>query len=162
MTGTLRAFRDLAGDALVAIGEVVRGGSANVDVDFDDTIKRHTQAAGWQAPIRTGGAMESDGPLLSWPAPAIPRAEVRSALDDLSDSKLLNVAATVIAGWKPILLSTEAAALTDVDLLVEALRDRAAQFQAVEHDAGEAWQSPDHLHAQLHAHLTTSAQTRSE
>ena len=128
-------IRELAGDAIVAIGYKIRGGLPNLltTPDFDDTVKVHEPDYGWHVPFHTG-AMESDGPQLAW---GINRGEIRSALDELSDSKLLNIAATIIAGWKPLLLSVEAAALTDVDLLVQALRDRAAQFRAVEDDADE-------------------------
>lgn len=135
-------MRQLFGDALIALGELVRGGSANVDV--------------WAGEYAvSAGRMESDGPDLTKP---IPRDEVRCALDELPDSQLLNIAATVLGGWKPILLSTAASALTDVDVLIEALRDRAAQFRAVEDDAREPWLSTTHLGA----HLTRSAQSRPE
>jgi hypothetical protein len=83
----------------------------------------------------------------------IPEGVVRSAINDLPDSTLLGVAATVIDGWKPILLKTSAD-VTDVDVLVDALRYRASQFRAVEHDADAPFLSP--------THLTNSSQSRGE
>lgn len=85
------------------------------------------------------GRMASDGPDQADPTP-VPRADVRSALDELPDSKLLNLAATIIAGT--------ARCLSDVDVLVDALRDRAAQFAAIE--------EPSSTPALLGAHLTDS------
>lgn len=67
--------------------------------------------------------------------PAIPREDVRRALDSRTDAELFAIAATVIEGWIPILLPDHVAAMTDVHLLVAALRDRAAQFEAVERDS---------------------------
>lgn len=131
-------IRELIGDALIAAGEKIRGGAPNVDLD-----------------LPAEGGWESEGLLLAEPfhryttVPAITPDVVRSALDDLSDSKLLRIAATIIAGWKPILLSTAVAALTDVDLLVQALRDRADQFEAVEADADAPFLTPVHLDEHL-------------
>lgn len=127
MTSSVRV---LAGDALIALGEKVRGRRVRFDgiepADYDVTYQRHTERAGWTAPA----------PLQRYTTgQSIAPAEVRSALDELPDSGLLRIAATVIAGWKPILISAAAAALTDVDLFIAALRDRADQFEAVERDA---------------------------
>ena len=80
---------------------------------------------------------ECDGPELSWPAPPkVTTEEVRAALDDLSDSTLFGICASIIEGWKPILFTSEAGreAAVDVDVLVQALRDRRDQFKAVELD----------------------------
>jgi hypothetical protein len=111
-------IRRLLGEALIAAGEKISG------TDSRDVWPGEYAIA--------AGRFESDGPDLAAP---IPLDEVRCALDELPDSKLLRIAATIIAGWKPILLSTAVAALTDVDVLVQALRDRANQFEAVEADA---------------------------
>lgn len=141
MTSSVRV---LAGDALIALGETIRGRRvrfAGIEpADYDVNYQRHDPAAGWTAPAplrtyTTGAAITPD--------------VVRSALDELPDSQLIAIAATIIAGWKPILLPTSTAALTDVDVLVAALRDRAAQFRAVEHDADE----PFLTRANLDAHL---------
>lgn len=98
------ALRALAGDALIAVGEAIRGGSDNLDP--------------WADPdgILPFGSMESDGPDQTKP---IPFADVRAALNELPDSQLLQVAAAVIPRWNP---------------LVEALRDRAAQLLVHELD----------------------------
>ncbi|QBP30248.1 hypothetical protein KDW77_gp34 [Mycobacterium phage Pinnie] len=131
MTG----IRALFGDALIAVGEKVRGGLPNVHAEYDWDYQRHT-LAGWTAPA----------PLQRYTTHASIQPDVvRSALDDLPDSKLLRIAATIITGWKPILLSSAAAALTDLDLFIAALRDRADQFEAVERDANEPWLNTDHL-----------------
>lgn len=106
----VKALRALAGDALVAIGEAVRGGSATLSV--------------------------------TTPVASIPSGEIRSALDELDDSQLLNVAALIIAGWKPLLLKT-AGDLTDVDVLVEALCDRASQFAAFKDVAERPFNADD-------------------
>ncbi|AKF14535.1 hypothetical protein SEA_CAMBIARE_33 [Mycobacterium phage Cambiare] len=131
MTG----IRVLIGDALIAAGERIQGGLPSIP-EFDPNYQRHTQRAGWTAPapLQRFTTGESIAPDM-----------VRSALDELPDSKLLRIAATIIAGWKPILLSAQLAALTDLDLFIAALRDRANQFEAVERDAGEPWLSTDHL-----------------
>ncbi|AKF14895.1 hypothetical protein AVT46_gp34 [Mycobacterium phage MOOREtheMARYer] len=120
----MKSLRVLVGDALIAAGEAIQGGLPSIP-EFDPNYQRHT-AAGWTAPapLQTYTTGESIAPDV-----------VRSALDDLPDSKLLRIAATIITGWKPILLSSAAAALTDVDLFIQALRDRADQFEAVERDA---------------------------
>lgn len=123
-------LRTLAGDALIAAGEKLHGGLANVDV---------AGCIGDGCPRGANGCFlcsEVPPPFVRYTtAPAIAPAEVRAAIDELPDSKLLNIAAQIIAGWKPILLSAEAGALTDVDVLVDALRDRAARFAAAEVDA---------------------------
>ncbi len=124
----------LVGDALIAAGEKIQGGLPSIP-DYDWDYQRHT-LAGWSAPA----------PLHRYTTRASIQPDVvRSALDDLPDSKLLRIAATIITGWKPILLSSAAAALTDLDLFIAALRDRADQFEAVERDANEPWLSTDHL-----------------
>ncbi|ACR77567.1 hypothetical protein PBI_SCHIEBEL_35 [Mycobacterium phage Schiebel] len=129
MKGTLGALCGLAGDALIAVGFALR----EHDRGFSDY-----EAGDFLTPAEP-------------PAPAddlsIPLGDVRAALDDLSDSKLLNIAATIIAGWKPILLKTTGD-LTDVDVLVDALRDRATQYAVVESDdvppaAGAPTNSPE-------------------
>lgn len=108
----IEAIRVLAGDALIATGELIRGGSENVDVWPDDFL---------------AGAMECDGPDSTKP---IPVDEIRAALDSLPDSELLGVAATLLAGFngQPYPHVPNA--------VVDALRDRAAQFEAAEHTAG--------------------------
>lgn len=141
MNNPLEGLRALSGDALIAfgemlgrLGEAVRGGFENVDV--------------WPSEYVTG-AMECDGPLLAWSSPAPPpigQAEVRAALDGLSDSELLQIAAIVIAGC-----ASTPAAFTDVDLLVETLNDRADQFRVVECE-----------NAELDGHMTRSGRNRSE
>ncbi|AKF14469.1 hypothetical protein SEA_FLAGSTAFF_32 [Mycobacterium phage FlagStaff] len=131
MTG----IRALFGDAVIAVGTKIRGGLPNVLDDYDFDYQRH-DFAGWTAPA----------PLARYTTHAsIAPDVVRSALDELPDSKLLRIAATIIAGWKPILLSAHVAALTDLDLFIATLRDRANQFEAVERDASEPWLSTDHL-----------------
>lgn len=130
MSSTVRSLRVLAGDALIAVGEKVRGRRVRFEgiepADWAPDFQRHTARAGWTAPA----------PLQRYTtAPSIAPAEIRSALDELPDSTLIFIAATVIAGWKPILLSSAAAAMTDVDLLIDTLRDRATQFRVVEADA---------------------------
>lgn len=130
MIAALDALRALAGDALLAAGEVVRGGSPNVDA--------------WARTDYLLGGFESDGPDIAKP---IPRVEVRQAVDELTDSQLLNIAATVIDS------------LTDADVLVAALRDRAAQWAVVEADAADQFHVPAHLWG---APLTRSEQSRSE
>lgn len=144
MNNPIEGLRGLSGDALIAfgemlgrLGEAVRGGFENVDV--------------WPSEYVTG-AMECDGPALAWSSPAPPpigQAEVRAALDELSDSELLRICANIIAGWKPLLLLTTAPAATDVDLLVETLNDRADQFRVVERE-----------NAELDGDLTNSGQSR--
>jgi hypothetical protein len=115
MIGTLGALCGLAGDTLIAIGTALR----ERDRRFTDY-----EAGDYLAPVEPSAPADD----LS-----IPLRDVRVALDDLSDSKLLNIAATIIAGWKPILLKT-ADGPTDVDVLVDALRDRATQYAVVEFD----------------------------
>lgn len=68
----------------------------------------------------THGAMECDGPDQTRPVPVDTAS--RESLHKLDDSILLELAADVIDGWTPL----------RVDLLVEALRDRSAQFAGVE------------------------------
>lgn len=156
MIGTLRA---LAGDALIAAGELVRGAPVRfpgiTPADYDPTVKVHEYGYGWHAPFKhhtDEGAMEADGPMLSWPAPPIvTEAEVRAALDDLDDSTLFGICATIIEGWKPILFTSHAGreASVDVDTLVTVLRDRRDQFRAVERDASEPFLTPHHLDAHI-------------
>lgn len=127
MTSSVRV---LAGDALIALGEKVRGRRvrfAGIEpADYDVDYQRHTDRAGWTAPA----------PLQRYTtAASIQPDVVKSALADLPDSKLIRNAAVVIADWKPILLSAAAAALTDLDLFIAELRNRADQFEAIERDA---------------------------
>lgn len=133
MIAMLRALGALAGDALIAAGVVL--------------VERCDQS-GPPHYFDTFGRMESDAADVIAPTPTIPPSDVRSALDELPDSQLINVAATVIAGWKPILLHT-LTDLTDIDVLIAALSDRAAQFAAVEHDAAEPFLTTAHLGAHL-------------
>lgn len=129
MRNPISGLHGLSGDALIAfgealgrLGEAVRGGAPNVDLDLP----------------HADPAMECDGPLLSWPAPPpVTPAEVRAALDELSDSTLFGICATIIEGWKPLLFTSDVGreASADVDVLVQTLRDRRDQFHAVEHDA---------------------------
>ncbi|AHJ86583.1 hypothetical protein Jolie2_33 [Mycobacterium phage Jolie2] len=107
MSSAIAAWRELAGDALIAVGEKVRGAGEDWPANYYE-------------PQLTGGPAR------------ITKPQIRSALDELSDSKLLRIAAKVIAGWRPLLVRDHVAALTDVDLLIEVLRDRADQFEAVE------------------------------
>ncbi|QFG09987.1 hypothetical protein KDW74_gp33 [Mycobacterium phage Antsirabe] len=104
----IRAWRELAGDALIAAGVVVRGRPE----------------------------FSAQPQLIGGPARIQPET-IRSALDELPDSRLLRIAATIIAGWKPILFQSDEGrrAAGDVDVLVATLRDRANQFEAVERDA---------------------------
>lgn len=77
--GVAASLRVLVGDALIAVGEAIR----------PDYARDRDRAR----------------PLQSFEP--IPRSEARAALDELTDSHLLNIAATVIAGWTPILLVWE-------------------------------------------------------
>lgn len=132
-------IRQLIGEALIAAGEAVRGGAPNVDLDLP-----HAEPA-----------MECDGPLLSLPAPPpVTQAEVMAALDELSDSMLFGICATIIEGWKPLLFTSDVGreASADVDVLVQQLRDRRDQFHAVEHDADAPFLTP----VQLNEHLSQS------
>lgn len=63
--------------------------------------------------------------------PRIPLDEVRAVLDELPDSTVITIAASIIAGWKPILLKATAD-LTDVDVLLDVMRDRATQYRIAE------------------------------
>lgn len=119
MTSSVRAFRSLVGDALIAAGVLVRGNRTKLGID--ETLP-------WADPRYILPAFKSS---------PIPRDTIRSALDELPDSKLLRIAATIIAGWRPLLVRDHVAALTDVDLLIETLRDRATQFEAIESDAAK-------------------------
>lgn len=114
MIAALEGLATLAGDALSAAGAALR-----------------TRREGF-------ADYEAGDYLITAP---IPRGELSSALDELPDSELLNIAATIIAGWKLILLNTTGD-LTGVNVLVDALRDRASEFEAVE---GEADQPSAHL-----------------
>lgn len=145
MTGVVESLCTLAGEALVAVGSAMRTRREGFsEYEAGDFL------------LSGSGRMESDGPDQTDGVPSIPPAprpnptpdQLRSMIDELDDSSLLNTAATVIAGWKPLLLKTTGD-LTDVDVLVAALRDRAAQFEDVERDCGDAWLSPEHLHANL-------------
>lgn len=109
ISDAIEAIRVLAGDALIAAGELIRGGSDDFDVWPDDF---------------TAGAMECDGPDSTKP---IPLDDVRAALADLPDSVLIRSAAVVIQA---------SAYLGIANPFVEALRDRADQFEAAELTAG--------------------------
>ena len=122
MTSSVRV---LAGDALIALGEKVRGAG-------------ETWPASYYEPQLTGGPAK------------ITKPQIRSALDELPDSKLLRIAATIIAGWRPLLVRDHVAALTDVDLLIETLRDRATQFEAIESDAAKPFLTTANLLETLH------------
>lgn len=123
MLAALESLCTLTGDALVAVAAALRT-------------------------RREGFSDYEAGDFLIAPTttPLIPRETVRSALDELSDSKLLTIAANLIDSWAPILLKTTRRA-TDVDLLVAALRDRASQFAAIEADADRPFLTPVHLGA---------------
>lgn len=142
MLGALESLRALAGDALTAAKVALRTSCTG----FYDYHEAFPDAA---------GRMESDGPDQAAPTPTIPRGDVRSALAEQSDSSLIAIAADVIHGWTPLLLKTSRD-VSGADLLVEALRDRAAQFAAVEDKAAEL------AAARLGAHLTRSAHPRPE
>lgn len=105
----IEAIRVLAGDALIAAGELIHGGSDNFDVWPDDF---------------EAGAMECDGPDSTKP---IPFDEIRRALDDLPDSVLIRSAAVLIQ---------QASYAGMPNPYVDALRDRADQFEAAELAAG--------------------------
>lgn len=108
------AIRVLAGDALIAVGDLIRGGSDNVDVwpdDFEDS------------------AMECDGPDSTKP---IPFDQIRAALDELPDSVLIRAAAALIR---------QSSYMGMPNPLCDALQDRAAQFEAVEIANGQ-WPHP--------------------
>jgi hypothetical protein len=157
MIAMLRAFGALAGDALIAFGVALRercdqSGPPPYDVDAFGRMEADGPDAA-ETCIGDGCPRGARGCFLcsDTSAPAIPPTEIRSALDELPDSQLINIAATVIAGWKPILLHT-LTDLTDIDVLIAALSDRAAQFRAVEHDAAEPFLTGAHLGA----HLTSS------
>jgi hypothetical protein len=112
VSGTFSALRELAGDAAFALREKFRGVPLSTRWDGIDRV----------------GRLESDGPDAVAP---IPGDDVRAALDEMSDADLYGIAATVIKGWTPILLKTHHTA-TDVDILIDALRDRSAQFAAID------------------------------
>lgn len=125
MSSTLDGLRALAGDALIAIGEIVRGESRDLEL--------------FPVPHRSDLPEEAQ----------IPTREVAVALDGLPDSELLGIAAKVIEGWTPILLRTTRTS-TNVDALVATLRDRAAQFEAAEYGV-----EPEPFLSRLGAHLTS-------
>lgn len=132
--GPSRALRALIGDALIAAGETVQGGAPNVDLDLPVVEVQDVH-----------GAMECDGPLLAWsatPTPDLSNEVVRAAVDDLSDSELLRIAANIIDSYRPA---------GGDSILSEALRDRAAQFEAIERDAHEPFLTRQHLGAHLTA-----------
>lgn len=162
MTAAVKTIKLLAGDALIAAGELVRGrkvrfdGIEPADYTADPNFQAHTAYYGWTAPKPLEeyepAAMECDGPMLSWPEPPpVTQADVRQALDETSDATLFGICATIIEGWKPILFKSNAGieASVDVDVLVQALRDRRDQFAAVERDVDE----PFHRHINLDEHL---------
>lgn len=95
----------------------------------------------WPVEYSVSGRRTGGGPIS--------RDTARRALDSRTDAELFGIAATVIEGWIPILLPEHVAAMTDVDLLVETLRDRAAMFEAIDRDAAK----PFLTEADLTAHL---------
>ena len=105
----IEAIRLLAGDTLIATGELIRGGSDNFDVRPDDYL---------------AGAMECDGPDSTKP---IPVDEIRAALDDLPDSILVRACAVVMRQSAPAGFPNP---------LCDALFDRAVKFEAAELTAG--------------------------
>lgn len=113
MIGVWNGMRALAGDALVAAGTKLS--------EQRGTFDEH-QAAEFLA---AGGRMESDGP-----------DEPPAYVDSITDSELLRTAAHIISGWKPLLLrgaGTEYS-VDELDEFIVLLRDRAAQFAALEVD----------------------------
>lgn len=117
MISTIASLRELAGDALIAVGLLVRG------------RRRPELGLIPGAPWRERGVVPN-----VYTAP-IPRVHIREALDDMPDSTLIGLAASLIAGWSPILIRRELLDMTDVDLLIDVLRDRATQFRVVEADS---------------------------
>ena len=105
----IEAIRVLAGDALIAAGELIHGGSDHVDIWPDDF---------------TAGAMECDGPDSTKP---IPLEEIRAALNDLPDSVLIRAAAAAIR---------QSSYHGMPNPMSEALRALAARFEAAELTAG--------------------------
>lgn len=97
-------------------------------------------AAGAALRSRREGFSERQAGAYLIPAeqmPRIPLDEVRAVFDELPDSTLIRIGASIIAGWKPIVLKATDDP-TDVDVLVDALRDRATQFHICE-DAEQAF-----------------------
>ncbi|MCV7226100.1 hypothetical protein [Mycolicibacterium komossense] len=151
MIGAVESLCTIAGDALSGLGAKLRTRREG----FSDYHAGEFLLSG--ADVRAGrvsGRMESDGPDQT---ETIPADAVRFGLNDLPDSELMTIAATVLEGWTPLLFKATGATAC-ADLLVAALRDRASQFRAVELDAGEPFLTPAHLGA----HLTRSAQPASE
>lgn len=136
MIGAIESLATLAGDALSAVGAKLRTRREGFsDYEAGDYLLSSAFEKCEAIRADMAGRMESDGPDQTWPQTwPIPQPDVREALDELPDSKLLNLAATILVGT--------ARCLTDVDVLVDVLRDRAAQFAAIE--------------APLGAHLTDS------
>lgn len=122
MIRTIAALRELAGDWLITVGDVIRGGNTTFD--------------SWADPVPLLGGMESDGPDLAKPLP-IPNPQIVSAVSELPDSQLFRVAAVIIDSHR------------GGNALVAALRDRAAQFEVVERDADKPFLTPVHLDAHL-------------
>lgn len=136
MTGTVAGLRVLLGDALIAAGIAVRG-------DVADTFDGQYGRMECEGPDAADTYIPAEFRIPPAWAP-IPLTDVRAALDELPDSSLLSIAATIIAGWKPILLKTTGDH-TDVDVLIDVLHDRATQFRAVERDANTPLLTVDHL-----------------
>lgn len=172
MSGRWNGLRALAGDALVAVGTAIKGRS-----EFDELI-----AAGWveagyiddDTPARQlphPARMESDGPNAADAVPTLPYAATAADVADLvpdvrehdlyefADSDLIRLAVYLIDGWAAILLRNHRG-LTDVDVFVEALQDRANQFAAVEADADKPFLTTHDLTANLRAAADTFPQSR--
>lgn len=116
------AIRVLAGDALIAVGDLIRGGSDNFDVWPDDCF--------------AADAMEFDVTDATQP---ISLDDIRRALADLPDSVLVRAAAVVMR---------ESTYTGMPNPLCDALFDRAAQFEATESEvdaAATSWAKASHL-----------------
>lgn len=144
MIAAIESLATIVGDALSAFGSALR--------TRREGFSEYEAGAFLLGGDCSLGRMESDGPDASSPAPILP-ADVRVELAELPDSQLIDLAAHIIAGWTPLLLRTTGD-LTDVDVFVATLRDRAAQFAAVEADLDRPFLTA--------VHLTNSAQSRPE
>lgn len=138
MTGgpfdVLESLLTIAGDAFTAISTSLR--------------ERRTGFSDAEAGDFLAGLSERTDTA---PMPAVSPATLGFELDALPDSALLRMAAHVIEGWKPILiLRDEALAATDLDEFLAVLRDRAAQFDAVEADSTKSI-TPENLLSSIHA-----------
>jgi hypothetical protein len=127
----LDSLRSLAGDALVAVADAFR--------------RRREGFADYEAGDYLMGPVAG----ADWLPSRIPPADVQAAVADLSDSGLFGVVATILEGWKPLLLRTSPDAAAHVDLLIAELRDRADQFRALETDDEDQGDNPTNLDARL-------------